>query len=182
MRKIVYYVATSIDGFISALDEDVSGFVGRGNGVDRYLSDLSRYDTVIMGRKTYEFGYKFGVKPGQAPYPNMTNYVFSNTLEFEDQDPNLHVKAVDLNEIQVIKEQAGSDIYLCGGGTFAGWLIDHHQIDVLRIKLNPLLLGQGVRMFGDSRKSFRTELVDHDSYEHGLQIITYDVIYPGANG
>lgn len=61
MRRIVYYVATSLDGFISGPDEDVSGFANEGNGVTKYLADLADYDTVIMGRKTYEFGYRFGL-------------------------------------------------------------------------------------------------------------------------
>lgn len=39
--------------------------MGKGDGVARYLKDLEAFDTVIMGRNTYEFGYKFGLKPGQ---------------------------------------------------------------------------------------------------------------------
>jgi dihydrofolate reductase len=52
MRKIVYYVASSLDGFISGPNDDISGFVGTGNGVKKYLSDLLNFDTVIMGRHT----------------------------------------------------------------------------------------------------------------------------------
>ncbi|MEJ2066019.1 MAG: hypothetical protein P8X74_22535, partial [Reinekea sp.] len=69
MRKIVYYVASSIDGYISGLNDDVSGFIYEGDGVQKYLNDLGSYDTVIMGKNTYEFGYKHGLKPGQPAYP-----------------------------------------------------------------------------------------------------------------
>lgn len=58
MNKIIYYVATSLDGYISGLDEDISGFVGVGSGLQKYLDDLKGFETDIMGRKTYEFGYK----------------------------------------------------------------------------------------------------------------------------
>ncbi|MFT6336819.1 MAG: dihydrofolate reductase [Saprospiraceae bacterium] len=58
MNKIIYYVATSLDGYISGLNEDISGFVGVGNGLQKYLYDLKGFETVIMGRKTYEFEYK----------------------------------------------------------------------------------------------------------------------------
>ena len=44
MRRIVYYVASSLDGFISGLNDDISGFVASGNGVDKYLSDLANFD------------------------------------------------------------------------------------------------------------------------------------------
>ena len=59
MRRIVYYVAVSLDGFISGPEGDIEGFASGGDGVEKYFSDLKHYDTVIMGRKTYEFGYKF---------------------------------------------------------------------------------------------------------------------------
>lgn len=78
MKKIIYYVATSIDGFISGLNEDISGFLPDGNGVQKYLDDLKEFKTVIMGRKTYEFGYKYGLKPGSPAYPHMDHYIFSN--------------------------------------------------------------------------------------------------------
>ena len=61
MKKIVYYVASSLDGYISGIDDDVSGFVYEGEMVEKYLEDLKSFQTVIMGRNTYEFGYKFGV-------------------------------------------------------------------------------------------------------------------------
>lgn len=101
-RKIVYYVASSLDGFISGLNDDISGFVAS-NGVDKYLSDLANYDTVIMGRRTYEFGYKFGLRSGQPAYPHMEHYIFSNNLKLTDPDPKVKVKNIDLDEIEKYK-------------------------------------------------------------------------------
>jgi hypothetical protein len=54
MRKIVYYVATSLDGFICG--HDLEMFVQKGDGVANYLDDLKEFDTVIMGKNTCEFG------------------------------------------------------------------------------------------------------------------------------
>lgn len=71
MNKIIYYVATSLDGFIAGMNDDISDFVFDGDGVKKYQSDLQEFDTVIMGRKTYEFGYNYGLEPGQPAYPNM---------------------------------------------------------------------------------------------------------------
>ncbi|MEQ9300481.1 MAG: hypothetical protein RIF33_18045 [Cyclobacteriaceae bacterium] len=67
MRSITYYVATSLDGYICGPDEDISGFVHKGSGVAEYLTDLKEFDTVIMGRKTYEFGYQYGLDPVSRP-------------------------------------------------------------------------------------------------------------------
>ncbi len=47
------------------------------------------------------------------------------------------------------------------------------MIDILKIKLNPILLGQGIRLFGDSIKSYQLDLVKTEKYDGGLQIITY---------
>lgn len=175
MRKITYYVASSLDGFICGPNEDITGFVGDGNGVARYLEDLNEYDTVIMGRNTYEFGYKFGLKPGQRAYPHMTHYIFSNTLKFENPDPKVHVLPIEMENVKKIKAEPGSDIYLCGGGKFAGWLLDNDLVDILKIKLNPLVLGSGTRLFGDSARDINLELIDSNLFDKGLQIMTYRI-------
>jgi len=147
--------------------------VGDGNGVAKYLADLADYDTVIMGKNTYEFGYRFGLQPGKPAYPHMTHYIFSNSLSFYNPDPKVLVRPIRIEEIEKIKKQNGADIYLCGGGQFAGWLLDNKQIDILKIKLNPLLLGKGVRIFGNARSDFKLELIGTDRYDKGLQIMTY---------
>ncbi|MGI9531100.1 dihydrofolate reductase family protein [Lutimonas sp.] len=177
MRNIIYYVASSLDGYISGLDDDISGFVNKGNGIDQYFEDLQGFDTVIMGRKTYEFGYKFGMKPGSLPYPHMTHYIFSRSLEFKDKADQLHIKGLDIRHIEKLRKQEGSDIYLCGGGQFAGWLLDQQQITHLKIKLNPFVAGNGIRLFGSSSTFCRTELINSQSFEEGLQILTYRILY-----
>lgn len=177
MRKIVYYVASSLDGFISGLNDDISGFVATGNGVEKYLADLANFDTVIMGRNTYEFGYKYGLQPGQPAYTHMKHYIFSNNLKFENPNPQVQVKGLDLSEIDKLKAEEGTDIYLCGGGQFASWLLENKKIDTLKLKLNPLILGEGIKLFGNSSSNYKFELVDSSVYENGLQLMTFDVIH-----
>ncbi len=177
MRKIIYYVACSLDGFIAGENEDVSQFIYEGNGVEKYQNDLKEFDTVIMGRTTYEFGYQYGLKEGQAAYPNMEHYIFSNKLNLKNADANVHVKKVLIEEVEKIQNQEGSDIYLCGGGTFAGWLLQNKKIDILKIKLNPILCGTGILLFGNSQTPFQLELLESETYEKGMQILTYKIIY-----
>ena len=141
------------------------------------LTGSARFDTVIMGRNTYEFGYAFGLEPGQLAYPHMEHYIFSSGLTFENQHKSLHIKELELKEITKLKQQSGSDIYLCGGGQFAGWLLDHQQIDILKVKLNPLILSDGIKLFGESNSSYQLELLDTQLYEYGLQFITYEIKY-----
>lgn len=175
MPKIIYYVASSIDGFISGPNEDISNFVAGGKGVDKYLSDLQAFNTVIMGRKTYEFGYKYGLEPGQPAYPHMEHFIFSDSLKIENPAKTIHIEPISLDRVRAIKSTADTDVYLCGGGEFAGWLLENGLIDQLKLKLNPILLGEGTRLFGNSTKVAKWKLVKTETFEEGLQILTYDI-------
>ncbi|MEN7547586.1 dihydrofolate reductase family protein [Rapidithrix thailandica] len=177
MRKIVYYVACSVDGYISGPDDDISGFRQEGSGVEKYLNDLKEFDTVIMGRNTYEFGYQYGLKPGQPAYPHMRHYIFSESLQLEKPSDKVTVCIPDIATVRSLKEESGSDIYLCGGGVFAGWLLENEMIDTLKIKLNPFIQGSGIKLFADTQKVYQLILKNQEQYDHGLQIITYEVKY-----
>ena len=119
MTRIIYYVATSIDGFIAGENDDISDFAVSGKGVDKYLADLQNFKTVIMGRRTYEFGYQFGLEPGMPAYPHMEHFIFSDSLKIEKLAKTVHIEEKSIDRIKEIKESSQSDIYLCGGGEFA---------------------------------------------------------------
>ena len=179
MRKIVYYVATSVDGYIAGPNEDITGYISEGSGLNKYLDDLKDFDTVIMGRKTYEFGYKFGLKPGQPAYSHMQHYIFSNTLQFDNPVDCVEIRRPSLENIEDIQKSPGTDIYLCGGGVFAGWLLEKEKIDILKIKLSPSIFGGGIPIFGTSSKQISMKLLAHEQHDFGLQIITYRILYNG---
>ena len=177
MAKIVYYVASSIDGFIAGRNDDISGFAPGGPCVEKYLSDLNEFKTVIMGRRTYEFGYQYGLKPGQKAYPHMEHHIFSNTLSFEEKDDHVHIEPISEERIVNIKDKAETDIYLCGGGVFASWLLDLKLIDQIKIKLNPIILRDGIKMFESSKTMTSLDLNNSESFDDGLKILSYDVLY-----
>ncbi|MBD0777601.1 dihydrofolate reductase [Maribacter sp. ANRC-HE7] len=174
MHKIVYYIASSLDGFIAGKNDDISRFILQGKGVEKYQADLSNFKTVIMGRRTYEFGFQYGLVPGQPAYINMEHYIFSDTLEIENLADSVHIEKKSIDRIKRIKANAKTDIYLCGGGTFAGWLLDNDLIDQLKIKLNPIILGEGIKLFGNSKTIAEWNLTKIESFDKGLQILTYE--------
>lgn len=176
MPKIVYYVAISLDGYISGPEEDISMYVSEGSGLTQYLSDLKSFQTVIMGRNTYEFGYKFGLEPGQPAYPHMEHHIFSDTLSFDAPHPQVHIEKRSIERVKQIRDQSPTDVYLCGGGEFAGWVLDNGLLDQLKVKISPILLGSGLPLFGNSKTSARFELTDTKRHDHGLQIATYEII------
>ena len=84
---------------------------------------------------------------------------------------------MELKVVEDIRAASETDVYLCGGGEFAGWLLDNEMIDVLKLKINPLILGGGVPLFGSSQKSHKLELTDSELYDGGLMINTYSIHY-----
>lgn len=177
MRKLIYYVATSLDDFIAGPNESIDQFAMKGPGVEQYLKDLQDFDTVIMGRKTYEFGYQYGLQVGQPAYPHMRHYIFSDSLEFENPYEQVQVVGRCLEKVLELKAESGTDIYLCGGGTFAGYLLEHQLIDVLKLKLNPIVLGAGTPLFGAVSSKPNLHLTESVGYEGGMMILTYDIEY-----
>ncbi len=175
MQKIVYYVAISLDGFIAGKDDDISQFSPNGEGVEKYLSDLKKFETVIMGRRTYEFGYKFGLEPGQAAYPHMQHHIFSDSIQLKKRANNVHIETKSIERVKEIRANSKTDVYLCGGGQFAGWLLDNGLIDQLKIKLNPIIIGEGIRLFGQSTTKANWKIIERLSFDDGLQILTYEI-------
>ncbi|MGB3587409.1 MAG: dihydrofolate reductase family protein [Tunicatimonas sp.] len=177
MRKLVYYVATSLDGYIAGPGESIDLFAMNGPLVERYKQDLQGFDTVIMGRKTYEFGYKFGLPPGQPAYPHMRHYIFSDSLTLENPHNLVKVVKRSTTTVQQLKQEEGTNIYLCGGGAFAGWLLDEKLIDILKIKFNPIILGGGTPLFGGSSAVTKLNQIDNQEFEGGLSLRTYHIQY-----
>ncbi|XXY85034.1 dihydrofolate reductase family protein [Sorangium sp. So ce295] len=71
-------------------------------------------------------------------------------------------------------------MYLCAGGAFAGFLLDHDLIDQLVLKVNPIVFGHGVRLFGGSSRKVELALLGATSYTNGVSLLRYDVKRGGA--
>ncbi|MUH34715.1 hypothetical protein D9O36_02575 [Zobellia amurskyensis] len=105
----------------------------------------------------------------------MEHHIFSETLKIDKLANNVHIEKKSIERINEIKDKSKIDIYLCGGGQFAAWLLDNGLIDILKIKLNPIILGGGIPLFGYSKSSLSCHLVEKDSFDNGLEILTYDL-------
>ena len=106
----------------------------------------------------------------------MTNYVFTTQTNITSQSKDLIVSVPNLKLINEIKKTSKTDIYLCGGGEFAGWLLENDLIDLVKIKLNPIILGQGTSIFGQSHYPKRLSLIENKVYDDGLTVLTYNVL------
>ena len=189
MRKLDYYVAVSLDGYIAGpqgefdffpMGEDALAWIGehypetvpthlrRATGMP--LDTPNRiWDTVLMGRGAYEPGLEAGVI---SPYDHLKQYVFSRTLAPVD---NPQVEIVDTDPVELVrrlKKQAGLDIWLCGGGNLAGQLIG--EIDRMIIKSYPVIAGDGVRAFAGTFEPTRFTLTGREELGDGAQVCWFD--------
>lgn len=174
-RKVIYYVAMSIDHYIAHEDESVEGFATEGHHITDYVESLQDYDTVLMGRKTYEWGYQFGIEPGQpAPlYSHMMQYVFSTSmLDFEHEQLKV-VRDDPADFVRQLKDQDGGAIYLCGGGSLAGYLMEHGLVDEVILKINPVVFGTGIPVFGQLERCLPLTLLDTKIYNNGVMFVHY---------
>ncbi len=175
MHPIVYDVAVSLDGFISGPNGDISQFAHEGPVVDDYMARLGGYHTAVMGRKTYEFGYAYGLTPGANPYPHMTTHVFSNSLEVPEDREVVQVSENWAGALLELKKQSQGPIYLCGGGEFAGRVLQEGLIDLVILKRAPCVYGAGVSLFGGRSGSKAFHRVESRSYDNGYLLETFEV-------
>lgn len=173
MRKLKYHVAMTLDGFIAHTDHTVDGFVAAGEHVTEYLDSLKNdYDIVLMGRRTYEFGFQFGVT---NPYPWLRQYVISHSME-KSPDANVELVSENVFEfVKALKGEIGKDIYLCGGAALAATLLKKGLIDEIVVKLNPVLFGTGIPLFSEAIKQTDLELRESKVYGNGVMLLNYRV-------
>ncbi len=188
MRKLVYYVATSIDGYIA----------GPGGEVDFYpvADDLAahmnthypetvpahvrphfgvaldapnvRFDTVLMGRGTYQPALDAGIT---SPYAHLRQYVVSRTIP-EIADPAVELVAGDPVElVQRLKKEDGLDIWLCGGGILASALLP--EIDELIVKNYPVVAGAGIPVFTGDFRPHQFSFSGSRTFSNGTIVTTY---------
>lgn len=174
MHPIIYDVAVSLDGFISGASGDISKFAHEGPVVEDYTKRLSVYKTAIMGRKTYEFGYEFGLKPGQNPYPHMKTFVFSDTVQVPEGAEISVQKRPSPDTIRELAREATGPVYLCGGGDFAGWMLDHGLIDRLALKRAPCVFGRGTTLFGANTHPMSMSRIRTKTYDNGYLLEEFE--------
>lgn len=176
MRELVYHVATSVDRFIAHDDGGVEGFLMAGPHTDDYLTALREdYDAVIMGRRTYEWGYAHGAVPGEPAYGpfGLANHVVSSTLPFGSR-PGFEVIRTDpASRVAEIKREPGAAIYLCGGSELAGLLLDAGLIDRVVLKVNPFVMGTGIPLFGGGPRVVPMCEAHVRSYPNDVLLVSY---------
>jgi dihydrofolate reductase len=184
MAKIVVSDNISLDGVV----QDPAGDEGlRGGGWVGLLKDrpeLSKLtldealglEAVLLGRRSYEwFAARWRSRSGELAdrMNSLPKYVVSSSLEDPDWGPSTVLKSDVVNEVSKLKQELTGEIVVWASFQLVHTLMEHDLVDELRLKIFPVVLGAGERLFGETSDKKPMRLLDARTVEDGVAYLTY---------
>ena len=169
-KKVILYIAMSLDGYIAKPNDNLSFLsivekVGEDYG---YSELLSQVDTIILGRKTYDWI----MQVGELPYKDKNVYII--TRAFRPNKGKIVFYSGNLTElIHNLKIQNQKNILCEGGAEIVNELLRKDLIDERIISIIPILVGKGIRLFDENRPEQKLKLISVKTFESGLIQLHY---------
>lgn len=163
MRKIIIYIASSLDGYIARENGDVDWLPESGSsGYDDFYKSI---DTVIMGKTTYDQVLTFGA----YPYKSKKSYVFSRNNDFPKDENTEFVHDVEKSVKDIISNR-GADVWLVGGAEIISAFMNLKLVDEIILSVIPVVLGNGIPLFKNITKETKFELIKTTDYEKFVEL------------
>lgn len=172
MRKIVLFIAMSLDGYIADTSGKVDWLAGQDNDVesdDSYADFVKSVDTVIMGWTTYHQIVE-ELSPGQWVYDNLQSYVITHRNFMSDSNV-IFVSEDPCTLVNRLKEKDGKDIWICGGADIVHQLMQNNLIDKYHISIIPTILGNGIRLFDMIDKKIDLRFISSKSSNGIIELV-----------
>jgi dihydrofolate reductase len=183
--KIVVSDNVSLDGVIQDPAGD-EGF-GRGGWVglikDRpelgklALDEALGSEALLLGRRSYEwFAARWPSRSGQLAdrLNSMPKYVVSSTLEDPDWNNSTVLTGDVVHEVSTLKQELNGEIVVAASFQLVETLLERDLVDELRLKIFPVVLGAGERLFGETSDEKPMRLVDARTVEGDVAFLTYE--------
>lgn len=170
-RKVILYISTSLDGYIAKPNDDLSFLsLVHQDGEDYGYSDfVNSVDTVIIGRKTYDWVM---TQVTEFPHADKNSFIITRTARPGIGKTNFYTgKLEDL--ILKLKTEQGKNIFIDGGAEIVNELLKENLIDEFIISIIPILVGSGIKLFKDGRPEQILELVSTKQFDKGLTQLHY---------
>ena len=189
MGKIVVSDNVSLDGVIQdpAGDEGFprGGWVGlitdRPELAKLTLEEALGTAAMLMGRRTYEwFAARWPSRTGPLAdrLNSLPKYVVSSTLEAPKWNNSTVVKGDVLDEVSGLRHEFAGDIVIPASFRIVRTLVEHDLVDVMRLKVFPVVLGAGERLFGETSGARPMRLVDVRTLDGDTTFLTYERVRP----
>lgn len=174
----------SVDGYVEDADGKIDWHVWN-EEMEAYMLDFFEgVDTLVFGRKTYELMQAYWPTEAGSESPriaakmnSMPKIVFSSTLSKATWPTTMLMHEVDKETIMAMKNQPGKDIVIFGGASLARSFAALGLIDTYQLFINPVILGGGSLLFGDSDKVLSVKLVATKSFNCGNVLLTYQPVH-----
>ena len=190
MRKIIVLCFISLDGVMQAPggpEEDQSGGFSYGGWVVRYFDEflaremaiqMSRPFDLLLGRKTYDIfaSYWPNANPddlGAAALNGATKYVVSKTLVNPSWKNTIVINGDAVREIEKIRKMNGPDLQVHGSSNLIQTLLKNDMVDEFWLKIFPVTLGSGKRLFGEGTLPAAFTLQKCESSPNGVIVASY---------
>jgi dihydrofolate reductase len=169
MRKIILFIASSLDGYIARDSGEIDWlFTDQDYG---YTEFYDQVDTLIMGNKTYQQVLSFG----EYPYKDKEVFVFSKTESGKADNNAKFVNSNWLNFVKILCQSQGNNIWLVGGAQLIHFFLQHRFIDELILSIHPIILGGGIPLIvNDSSLETKLELKNAKTFDTGLVQMFYN--------
>jgi dihydrofolate reductase len=170
MKRIRYQVAMSLDGYIAGPKGEADWII-MDPEID-FGALFEQFDTFLLGRRTFE---AMG-RAGQGGSPGVKTFVFSRTLRQQDY-PGVTIVAEGVEEtVAALRAEPGKDIWLFGGGSLFGSLLDAGLVDTVEVAIMPVLLGEGIPLLPPPARQTRLKLTGQRVYSKtGIVLLEYSV-------
>jgi dihydrofolate reductase len=184
MGKIVISENVSLDGVVEdpAGDEGlrVGGWVGRIAAREDVakvaLDEALSAEAFLLGRRTYEwFAARWPSRSGALAdrLNSLPKYVVSSSLEDPEWNNSTVLKGDALSEVSKLKQELSGEIVVPGSFQLLRTLVEHDLVDELRLKIFPVVLGVGQRLFGETSDKKPMHLVETETLAGGIAYLTY---------
>ena len=184
MGKIVVSENVTLDGVIQdpAGDEGfkAGGWVGRIKDSPRLnqlaLDEALGAEAWLLGRRSYEwFAARWPSRSGELAdrLNGLPKYVVSSTLEHPAWNNSTILKGDVLAEVSKLKQELNGEIMVPGSFQLVRTLMEHDLVDEVRLKIFPVVLGAGERLFGETSDKKPMRLLDTQTIEGGIACLTY---------
>jgi len=188
MRKVIVLEFITLDGVIQAgggPDEDTSGGFKYGGWQAPYSDDvlgtvmnkqMSMPFDLLLGRKTFEIWAPYWPKhadiwPGAS---TATKYVASNTMTSSEWQPSVFLGGDIAEKVSQLKQQEGPDLHVYGSANLVQTLMKHDLVDEFWLKIYPLTLGSGKRLFVDGTIPAAFKVTESQVSPTGIIIVNYE--------
>jgi dihydrofolate reductase len=171
MRKIIYSVGTSLDGYIARLDGSLDFLHLRPSNYSMGPF-FKTIDLGLMGRKTYEAGVR--MSGGKFESYGLRCYIFSRSLPEGERGLATFVRDEPRKIVEQLRKKKGKDIWLIGGGELMREFLKEDLVDELHLAIVPVLIGEGIPLFGAGFPQREFTLTESKTYSGGLIALKYE--------